>query len=625
MLKKPPTKKIPTPTEEQRKAIEHSGSPLLVLAGPGTGKTTVLALRVLYLLKEKIATRQEILAVTFTTKAAEEMQERLLQYGLPKRKHPWIGTLHSVAKRVLHERTHLVRLPDNFLIANSGEAKLVLNDACIWTANKLDLDVRSVRKAVADLRKAWYQGLVPSQIPKEPVRSLNRRYRSLMQFYRATDFDGLLIHALTILGKSKPTLSKYRKKAKALLIDEYQDINGAQHNLLKMFGGNTNDIFAVGDDDQSIYGWRGGDPALILDFGGSFPQASRITLTESQRCPGHILNGALAVVSRNKKRVKKQIKPTGTKHEEIRLLVSKSENAEAKWIADWVKKKVSTKVYKPSNITVLSTDPTIADLAYRDVLSRGVKAVRRAETPLNSAPVIRIISLLRSVVDRSDNLAVRRSLQEGPIKGIGHKGIARIVEVARASRSTIWDVLLSPKKNNLTKWAKPVRTFVKYIRELRRVAKAEKLPDVVERVACSIGVTDDDRVSWLIRQAEQIGQGASLGDFLKYLLSEPILDVSQESPQEEPEDAVKFFTTYLVKGLEAKVVFVIGLEDQLFPDPSKDIEEQRRLLYVAMTRAKSELYLCTSKMRKVRGLQFYNPSPFIEEIPEQHVKLIYNM
>jgi len=446
-----------------------------------------------------------------------------------------------------------------------------------------------------------------------------------MQFYRATDFDGLLIHPLTILGESKPTLSKYQKKAKALLVDEYQDINGAQHDLLKMFGGNTSDIFAVGDDDQSIYGWRGGDPALILDFAGSFPQASRITLTESQRCPGHILNGALAVVSRNKKRVKKQIKPTGTEGEQIRILVSKSENAEAKWIADWIKKKVSTKVYKPSNITVLSTDPTIADLAYRDVLRRGVKAVRRTETPLNSAPVSRIISLLRSVVDPTDNLAVRRSLQEGPIKGIGHKGIARIVEVAQASGSTIWDVLLSPKKNDLIKWVKPVRTFVKQIRELRRVAKTEELPGVVERVASSIGVTNDDRVSWLLRQAEQIGQGGTLGDFLIYLLSEPILDVSQESPQEEPEDAVTFFTTYLVKGLEARVVFVMGLEDQLFPDPSKDMEEQRRLFYVAMTRAKLELYLCTSKMRKVRGFQFYKPSAFIGEIPKQHAKVIYNM
>lgn len=624
-MKKPPTKKIPTPTEEQCKAIEHSGCPLLVLAGPGTGKTTVLALRVLYLLKKKIATRQEILAVTFTTKAAGEMRERLLQYGLSKRKHPWIGTLHSVAKRVLHERADLAQLPGNFLIANSGEARLVVNDACEWTANKLNLDVRSVRKAVAELRKAWYKGLVLRQISNEPLLSLNRRYRSLMQFYRATDFDGLLIHALTILGKSKPTLSKYQKKAKALLVDEYQDINGAQHDLLKMFGGNTNDIFAVGDDDQSIYGWRGGDPALILDFAGSFPKASRITLTESQRCPGHILNGALAVVSRNKTRVKKQIKPTGTEGERIRILVSKSENAEAKWIADWIKKKLSAKVYKPSNITVLSTDPTIADLAYRDVLRRGIKAVRRTESPLNSAPVSRIISLLRSVVNPTDNLAVRRSLQEGPIKGIGHKGIARIVELAEASESTIWDVLLSPEKNSLTKWAKPVRAFVKDIRELRRLAKTEELPDFVERVACSIGVADDDRVGWLLGQAEQIGQGSSLGDFVKYLLSETILDVSQESPQEEPEDAVKFFTTYLVKGLEAKVVFVIGLEDQLFPDPSKDIQEERRLLYVAMTRAKSELFLCTSKMRKVRGFQFYNPSPFIGEISEQNVKVIYNM
>lgn len=625
MLKKPPTKKIPTPTEEQRKAIEHSGSPLLVLAGPGTGKTTVLALRVLYLLKKKIVTRQEILAVTFTTKAAGEMGERLSQYGLPKSKHPWIGTLHSVAKRVLHERASLVRLPDNFLIANSGEAKLVLNDACIWTANKLGLDVRSVRITVADLRKAWYRGLVPHQISKEPLRSLNRRYTSLMQFYRATDFDGLLIHALTILGKSKPTLSKYQKKAKALLVDEYQDINGAQHDLLKMFGGNTSDIFAVGDDDQSIYSWRGGDPGLILDFARSFLGASRVTLTASQRCPGHILSGALAVVSRNKRREYKDIKSTGPDGEKIRLLVSKSENAEARWIADWIEDKVRKKVYRASDITVLSTDPTIAQLSYAQVVDRGVRAVRRAETPLNSAPVARILSILRTVADPSDNLAVRRSLEEGPIKGIGQKGITKVISLAENKGCPLWEVLSRGKENGLSRWGKPITAFVAYVNKLRKKRQAESLPRFVRAIAQSLGVIEDDRVVWLVRQVKDFSKENSLKDFLAYIGSKAILDVSQEDPEQPPNNAVMFLTTYLVKGLEAKVVFIVGLEEGLFPEPNRDIEEQRRLFYVAMTRAKVELYLCTSRMRKVRGFQFYNPSPFIGEIPKQHAKVIYNM
>ena len=625
MLKKRPNKKLPTPTKEQARAIEHSGSPLLVLAGPGTGKTTVLALRVLDLLKRRIATRQEILAVTFTTKAAAEMRERLSQYGLRKSKQPWIGTLHSVAKRVLHEGLHLVRLPDNFLIANGGEVKLVVSDACIWTANELGLDPWSVKTVVPDLKKAWHKGLVPREVSKKILRPLYKRYQSLMRFYRGTDFDALLIHALTILRKSRPTLLKYQKKARSLLVDEYQDINGAQHQLLKMLLGGPDGIFAVGDDDQSIYSWRGGDPGLILDFARSFPGASRVTLTASQRCPGHILSGALAVVSRNKRREYKDIKSTGPDGEQIRLLVSKSENAEARWIADWIEDKVAKKVFRASDITVLSTDPAIAQLAYAQVVGRGLRAVRRAETPLSSAPVARILSILRTVADPSDNLAVRRSLEEGPIEGIGQKGITKVISLAERKGCPMWEVLSRGKENGLSRWGKPITAFVAYVNKLRKKQQTEGLPRFIRAIAQSLGVIEDDRAVWLVRQAEDFSREDSLKDFLEYIRSKAVLDVSQEDPEQPANNAVMFFTTYLVKGLEAKVVFIVGLEEGLFPDPSRDIEEQRRLFYVAMTRAKVKLYLCTSRMRKARGFQFYNPSPFIGEIPKQHVRVIYNM
>jgi len=218
----------PTPTPEQRKAIEHLGSPLLVLTGPGTGKTTVLALRILFLLERRIATKNQILAVTFTTKAAGEMRDRLIEYGLPENKHPWIATLHAVAARILHEHTDAVGLPNDFVVADSGESRLALDDASNRTARHLSLDARSLRRLMPELKQLRYNGWTSSQVTHEPLRSLCGHYERLLRFYQASDFDGLLIHALTILRKKSAALAKYQAKARLLLIDEYQSRQGRQ-------------------------------------------------------------------------------------------------------------------------------------------------------------------------------------------------------------------------------------------------------------------------------------------------------------------------------------------------------------------------------------------------------------
>lgn len=615
---------LPTPTEEQQAAIKHLGSPLIVLAGPGTGKTTVLALRVLFLLNQGLAVSEQILAVTFTTKAAAEMRDRLIRYGLPEKQHPGIATLHAVAARILHQQADIVGLPSDFLVTDGGECKLVLDDASTFAAKEMRLDIEIVRKAITDLRQAWYKGLTPSEVTGGPLRSLYSNYNDLMQFYRATDFDGLLTSALIILRTNSDALEKYRSMAKFLLIDEYQDINGAQHELLKLLTGKLSGVFAVGDDDQSIYSWRGGSPRLILDFSKSFPGASQITLALCQRCPGYILHGALGVISKNKNRIEKGLKPVGTEGEKIRFLVSKSENAEAKWIAEWIKAQVEAKTYLPSDVTVLSTDPTISELAFREVLKCGVKAVRKAGNPINSWPVRIIMSLIRTAADTSDNLAVRRSLQDGPVKGIGPKAFETILFTAKTKNSSIWEVLLTPKESGLSKWEKPLKEFVRWVQELSQMNQTTDLSEIVRTLGDALGVAEDENVKWLLKKAASLPAGARFDDFIDYIRSQVALDVTEESPADQASDAVCFLTTYLVKGLESKVVFVIGLEKDLFPDRQKDLEEQRRLFYVAMTRAKSELFLCTARMRKVRGLQFYEPSPFLADIPKQYTVMIDN-
>ncbi len=596
---------------------------MLVLAGPGTGKTTVLALRILFLLESKIARKNEILAVTFTTKAAGEMRDRLSEYGLPKSKHPWIATLHSVAARILHEHADSVGLPHDFLLTDNAESRLVLNDASAWVASRLNTKFRIVRASVPRLRHAFFDGSPVSQLRNRLIRLLYKRYHDLLRFYHASDFDALLIHALTILHKDSDTLEEYQARARFLLVDEYQDINGAQHQLLKLIAGKRRRVFAVGDDDQSIYGWRGGSPRLILDFAKSFSGSSQITLTISQRCPGNILSGAMGVIGNNKNRIHKNLKSLGSKGKLIRIVKSKSENAEAKWIGEWIKEMVETRAYSASDITVLSTDPTIADFSYREVLNRGIEAVRRVDTPLNSPPVRTLVSFMRTIVDQSDNLAIRRSLEQGPIKGIGQKAIDKLLSVAERKKCSIWEILLTPKENGLLRWGHVIGNFVRLVNKQHRRYKTQKLPSFIMNLAISMGIESDERIEWLLKQAKD-NEESRLEEFLEYLRSKVALDVTNEASDHQAENAVCFQTTYLVKGLEAKVVFVIGLEEGLFPDPAKDLEEQRRLFYVAMTRAKSELYLCTSRMRKVRGLRFYRPSSFIAEIPLGYTRYIKN-
>jgi len=613
-----------TPSDEQKPIVEHSGSPLLVLAGPGTGKTTVLALRILYLLEAGLATKDEILAVTFTTKAAAEMRQRLSDYGLKAEDQPAIATLHAVSAAILHKYADLIGRDNAFLITDKGESPMVLGDACVWTADQRGVNLASIRGELPRLNHVRYEGLASADVTVEPTHSIYARYDDLLRYFRAIDFDGLLVQALEVLRRAPTALEEYRKKGKWLLIDEYQDINGAQHELIKLIGEHGERVFAVGDDDQSIYSWRGGNVEFILGFDKSFASAKQMLIETCRRCPGPILRGSLGLISNNRRRNTKNLQPMNVDGQRIQLVLSKSENAEGRWIANRIKELIEGGSCSASDMVVLSTDPTIAEPVYRELIKQGIPCHRRTGAALNAPAVRAVMSVVRLTADLSDNLAARRCLEEGPISGLGPRAIQRIITSAETRRSTIWEVVSDPMGCGLSRWKKALEKFTQYFDGLREAQAQQSLPEHLESVAGGIGVAADEAVRWLIGQSKDQDAGTTPKQFIDQMNSMSTLDITDGDDRAAEGEGVQFFTTYLVKGLEAKIVFVIGLEKGLFPDPGKDEEEQRRLFYVAMTRAKEWLYLCTSGMRKVRGFQFYEPSSFLSEIPSDEVEVIKN-
>lgn len=614
----------PQPTLEQEEVIQHWGSPLLVLAGPGTGKTTVLTLRILFLLEEKGIPKDHILAVTFTTKAADEMRSRLVCFGLPEDRHPWIATLHAVAAKILRDHADHVGLAGDFRIARKHDKRFILNDALSSLQFKLP-DRVALKELVTRFDRTRYDGLFPREIEDEQLRVLRKQYGKLLLFYQTSDLDGLILGALGILEKSPGVLQRYRKRAQFLLIDEYQDINGAQHRLIQLLAGNPEGVFAVGDDDQSIYSWRGGDPKFILSFSDSFPNAEIKALTLSQRCPGHILQGALSVLSKSKSRIEKDIRSCKPAGEPIRIVVSKSENAEAKWIAEWIQEQVDREQYKPSDISVLSLDQEISKSLFNILRELGINAFKRDKSQLESTSVWRIISLIRLGLNFSDNLAARVCLEVGPVNGIGPVAVRTILAKAEQSGKAIWEIVHSPSRE-LSRWRKPLQKFREYVEQLREDLRTGDIPSVIRNIAEDLRVVEEEPVHWLLTQTEQLSEQKQVdaASFIQWLQEKRAIDVIEEMAGTGDESGVQFLTMHLVKGLESKVVFIIGLERGLFPDLNKDLDEQRRLLYVAMTRAKELLFLCTAKMRKVRGLSFYEPSPFLQDITSKHVIRINN-
>ena len=437
-------------TEEQRDIVGTMGKPLLVLAGPGTGKTKVLSHRILHLLRNNLARKEQIIGITFTTKAAEQMKERLEDLGLANEDQPLICTLHSLCMRMLRDNGVEIDIPENFMVADEYESSLILNDAIY------DIDANLVKRTKKFSRKILLskaQRRQPDDVSSGLFKKIYARYQELLRIHFALDFKDLIVQAHELFQVSEETRNTYQAKTQHLLVDEFQDINDAEYSLIKYLAGTAKGLFVVGDDKQSIYGWRGGNPQIILGFTKDIPQAIQKPMTICFRCPEKIIRGADEFIKRDP-----QLIPQQTNPEPIWVLNRKSDVQEAKYVSEWIKNAIRNGKYSPKDIAVLCRGGDIADKIVRRLTDEGIPMIR--PSPEETIHVHEFVACLRLIVDRRDSLALRVCLASKLAKGIGRKGIKELRDYAEDTDCSFWGALIVAKSNSsFARWHKPLREF----------------------------------------------------------------------------------------------------------------------------------------------------------------------
>lgn len=613
---------------KQKQVIEHRGSPLLVFAGPGTGKTEVLTHRIVHLIKEDKLSPNEILAITFSRKAASEMEERLRKFkGLevvPLR----VSTLHAEALRILHEIGEVRRF-----IVDEDESNFLMRDAAEdlgkypshWDLRRWG-DWMKLQKANNRLSEE-----ILSQEPFDLfLKNFYARYEELLDYNKAIDLDGLVLKVVRLLSSPEESSreKRYYPQERQILVDEFQDINLAEFMLIQILSKNIEGLFVVGDDDQSIYGFRGVDPRLIRDFQNHFYDSRVEILEETFRCTEHIIRGALGVVSKDPEFQPKPIHSVKREGNPIHVLFTTSENAEARWIANWIYTKVSEGYIRPSKVVILCKRLDLADHVIVALRRRGILTNRWLSGGLLRDRAIRdLIGVIRVLNDRDDNLALRKCMRTVIGQGIGQKAIFMLRHIAEEINLPLWDVLIHAERYKpLRRWRRPFFTFRTRIDSLSKKCSGLKLDQAINLISTKIHISDNDSVNTLKQFSQTLPETASFQDFLNEVHKNRGLDFAGGGAEpEEKKEAIAIMSMHSAKGLTFDVVFIIGMDQEILPDSSQNEYEQRRLCYVAMTRAGEELFLCHTIRRTgppAKGLTFYNCSIFISDIPEEHREII---
>lgn len=611
---------------EQKTAVKHHRGPLLVLAGPGTGKTLVLTHRIAYLVNTLKVDPQEIMAATFSRKAAMEMSKRLNCFKGFEETQPQVSTLHAAALRTLGE----MGSSSKYLLDND-EIRMLIMDAAEDIGLYASAHELKELKNEIELLKA--KNTLPNEIrcmntEARTLKTLYERYEELLNFHSAIDLSGLIMKVVRILSSSG---FNPEGKIKHLLIDEYQDINQSEFEFIQILAKNVENLFVVGDDDQSIYGWRGADPNIIRKFEQDFQDAEVEILEKSHRCTDNILKGARAIVSKDPDYTPKRISSIKGAGSPIHILWSKSWTAEALWIADWIKDNLAKGLFRPRDIVILSKSPKLADFLAEEQLSRlGIDTVYWRAGGLFSQKIVRdILAHVRFIVDREDNLALRRCMKTPTGHGIGKKAVLQLRRIAEKDSCSFWEVLIEADRHTMLRtWRRCIDRFVTKIEQLDNKSSELKLDETIQLIAKELNASRLAAVDKLKSFAQSLSNNVDLEDFFSEVNKNRGLDLAEGAPEpEEEKDAVTIMSMHSAKGLQYDVVFLLGMDQGIMPDPTQGENEQRRLCYVAMTRAQKELFLCTAKLRKgpaVRGMTFYKPSRFLSEIPKEHRELIRN-
>lgn len=681
--------------EPQRQAVECIQGPLLVLAGAGSGKTRVLTYRIANIIESTDTAPWEILAITFTNKAAAEMRERLSGLIGGRARGMWVSTFHSMCVRMLRADAELMGFTHNFTIYDESDSKRLVKDIMA----ELDIDpkrfpINALRNRISQAKNELVVAADFADSVHDPVgKQAARVYKRLQERLRAAnafDFDDLLLYAYLLLKHHPQVLDAYQKRFRYILVDEYQDTNHAQYEICRLLASAHRNIMVVGDDDQSIYSWRGADLRNILEFENDYPECTTIKLEQNYRSTGNILNAANAVIANNVNRKSKKLFTASDAGDKVQVFMASDERDEGRWIAGQIEKRHAEGLsynqvavfYRTNAQSRMLEDMFLrAGVPYRIV--GGTRFFERKE-------IQDVMAYLTLAVNPADDMAATRVINE-PKRGIGKTSVERVQAIARETNTTFMnaaelavldDELRPAAKRAIGEFVQIIRDASTYQGDLRKVVEmivdkagiieayqlegTDEARGRIENIQELMGVVDEFTQTHsdapLDDQASDEGEGSSgdvssqasaaaetltgqqgevffaapkadeaegveptrelrgdsLADFIEWVRLRTDLDAASDDGK-----AVTLMTVHSSKGLEFDCVFVAGMEESLFPHmnsmgEASAVEEERRLAYVAITRARKSLYLTCASQRQLFGSTHANPaSRFLREIPEE--------
>ncbi len=632
--------------EPQREAVYHTDGPLLILAGAGSGKTRVLTHRIAYLIEERNVNPWNILAITFTNKAAGEMRERvdsLVGFGSES---IWVSTFHSMCVRILRRFIDRLGYDNRFTIYDTDDQKTLMKEVCKKVA--IDTKIFKERSLMSAISSAKNELILPDEFElnaggdfaKLKIAKVYREYEAQLKANNALDFDDLLVKTVQLLQTQPDVLENYQERFRYIMVDEYQDTNTVQFQLVRLLAGKYRNLCVVGDDDQSIYKFRGANIRNILDFEHEFSDACVIKLEQNYRSTGNILNAANRVIANNKGRKEKTLWTANGEGELVHLRQFDTGYDEADFIAEDIKKEVRAGasyndhavLYRTNAQSRLLEEKFVAmNVPYKIV--GGVNFYARRE-------IKDLLAYLKTIDNGMDDIAVRRIINV-PKRGIGLTTINRIQESAAERGLGFYETLMAPELiPGIGRSAAKLDSFaalIEYFKGLTgQMSITDLLREVIEKTGYMESLDSEDKedaqarkenIDELINKAAAYEEAAEDRDepaTLSAFLEEVALVADIDSLDEE-QDYVVLMTLHSAKGLEFPHVYLAGMEDGLFPsymtitsDDRDDLEEERRLCYVGITRAEQELTLTCARRRMVRGETQYNKiSRFIKEIPAE--------
>ena len=629
--------------DAQREAVEYGDGPLLIFAGAGSGKTRVLTHRAAYLVRACGVDPANILAVTFTNKAADEMKDRLRRLLGRLRWDMWVGTFHSVCARLLRQDGDRVGVPSTFVVFDESDQSALMKD-CLRDLD-LNPDQFQPSRILNEISHAKNELIGPRDYHNwrggspydEIVSRTYHLYQQRLHDNHALDFDDLIDYAVWLFERHPDVLERYQDRFHYLLVDEYQDINFAQYRLVTQLAAKRRNLTVVGDDDQAIYGWRGADMRIIMRFDDDYPDARVIKLEQNYRSTQTVLRAAWEVIRHNRTRREKRLWTAASPGDKIACHRASDEHAEAFFVADTIEHMVSQDGRPHRDFAILYRVNAQSRVFEKVFVSRGIPyRIIGGLRFYDRAEIKDILAYLRALHNPADSVSVKRIINT-PNRGIGDTTLSHLEQAARERGLSLLQLCRHAEAiPQLTARAQhAVAQFVRLMDHLADQAKSATITELTEAVVEQSGYRlwlEEDRsvkargrldnvreLSSATREYEESADEPTLGGFLENVSLLTSVDMLEAGVE-----AVPLMTLHSAKGLEFPVVFIVGLEDGLFPlsraflsDNPLEMEEERRLCYVGITRARERLFLTSAESRTIFGATTYTKaSRFLEDIPE---------